>query len=59
MIRPPGVHALRRLRELPIETVHAGHDDSFGKERLDALIDSYLAGGQRLGELSEWLATIS
>ena len=30
---------LRRLRHLPVDTVHAGHDPSFGRERLHALID--------------------
>jgi glyoxylase-like metal-dependent hydrolase (beta-lactamase superfamily II) len=48
--------SLRRLKELPVEVVHAGHDASFGKARLMELIDSYLSGGQRLGNLSQWLA---
>ncbi|MDR6291056.1 glyoxylase-like metal-dependent hydrolase (beta-lactamase superfamily II) [Inquilinus ginsengisoli] len=31
------------LKSLPVTVVHAGHDDSFGKARLDAIIDAYLA----------------
>ncbi len=31
-------HSLERLLRLPVATVHAGHDPSFGKERLHALI---------------------
>jgi glyoxylase-like metal-dependent hydrolase (beta-lactamase superfamily II) len=37
------VASMIRLRDLPVVTVHAGHDPSFGKERLHALIDKYLA----------------
>ena len=35
--------SLRRLRELPVRAVHAGHDPSFGRERLLQIIDDYLA----------------
>jgi glyoxylase-like metal-dependent hydrolase (beta-lactamase superfamily II) len=48
--------SLRRLRELPVEQVHAGHENSFGRERLHELIDSYLAGGLRLGDPATWAA---
>lgn len=48
--------SLQRLRELPVERVHAGHEASFGRDRLHALIDSYLAGGQRLVDTAEWLS---
>jgi glyoxylase-like metal-dependent hydrolase (beta-lactamase superfamily II) len=34
--------SLRSLQALPIHVVHAGHDPSFGRERLDEIIDSYL-----------------
>lgn len=37
------VRSFARLRALPVTIVHAGHDDSFGKARLDAIIDTYLA----------------
>ncbi|MCW3784730.1 MBL fold metallo-hydrolase [Defluviimonas salinarum] len=33
---------LRRLRDLPVNTVHAGHDPSFGRERLHQIIDEQL-----------------
>lgn len=49
-------HSLRRLKELPVEQVHAGHEASFGRDRLHALIDSYLAGGQRLADPVGWIA---
>jgi glyoxylase-like metal-dependent hydrolase (beta-lactamase superfamily II) len=47
--------SLERLRELPVDIVHAGHESSFGRERLRGLIDSYLAGGQRMTSVSGWL----
>ena len=37
------VRSFALLRSLPLTVVHAGHDDSFGKARLDAIIDAYLA----------------
>lgn len=49
-------HSLRRLKELPVEQVHAGHEASFGRERLHELIDCYLAGGQRLADPSAWIS---
>jgi glyoxylase-like metal-dependent hydrolase (beta-lactamase superfamily II) len=33
---------MRRLRELPVRVVHAGHDPSFGRERLVELCDDYI-----------------
>ena len=51
--------SLRRLKELPIECVHAGHEGSFGRDRLVALIDCFLAGGQRLGDPSTWVAAVT
>ena len=33
---------MKRLRELPVSTVHGGHEPSFGRERLRELIDAYL-----------------
>ena len=35
--------SMKRLRDLPVRTVHGGHEPSFGRERLHALIDGYLA----------------
>jgi glyoxylase-like metal-dependent hydrolase (beta-lactamase superfamily II) len=36
------VATMRRLRELPVTVVHAGHEPSFGRRRLVALCDAYL-----------------
>lgn len=49
-------HSLRRLKELPVAQVHAGHENSFGRDRLHELIDSFLAGGQRLADPSAWIS---
>jgi glyoxylase-like metal-dependent hydrolase (beta-lactamase superfamily II) len=35
---------IERLRDLPVSVVHGGHERSFGRERLVALCDAYLAG---------------
>ena len=40
---PAYIKTMRRLRELPVRVVHAGHDPSFGRERLVQLVDAYLA----------------
>jgi glyoxylase-like metal-dependent hydrolase (beta-lactamase superfamily II) len=37
------VNTMDRLRRLPVEVVHAGHDPSFGRERLVELTTAYLA----------------
>jgi hypothetical protein len=34
---------MQRLRDVPVSVVHGGHDESFGRTRLDELIDDYLA----------------
>ena len=34
--------SLRRLKQLPVRVVHAGHDPSFDRERLIQIVDSYL-----------------
>ena len=34
---------MRRLRDLPVSTVHAGHEASFGRARLVEIADDYLA----------------
>lgn len=33
---------MRRLREMPVEVVHAGHDPDFGRARLRELVGAYL-----------------
>jgi glyoxylase-like metal-dependent hydrolase (beta-lactamase superfamily II) len=37
------VATMRRLRELPVRVVHAGHEPSFDRDRLIELCDAYLA----------------
>lgn len=41
--------SMERLRTLPVAVVHGGHYDSFGRERMNVIIDEFLAGGRRLG----------
>ena len=36
------IASMKRLRDLPVRTVHAGHDPSFGRDRLLELVDDYL-----------------
>jgi hypothetical protein len=33
---------MERLRDLSVEIVHGGHDESFGRARLLELIDEYV-----------------
>lgn len=40
---PIYVATMRRVRDLPVTVVHAGHDPSFGRDRLRELCDAYLA----------------
>lgn len=47
--------SLHRLKELPVDQVHAGHERSFGRERLHQLVDSYLSGGQRLADPAKFM----
>jgi hypothetical protein len=37
------VRTMKRLLELPVRVVHAGHDPSFDGERLRELASAYLA----------------
>ena len=36
--------SLARLLEIPAETYHCGHEESFGRDRLVAIVDDYLSG---------------
>ena len=36
------IQTMKRLRELPVQVVHGGHEASFGRERLHELVDAYL-----------------
>ena len=37
---PSYVETMRRLRELPVNVVHGGHDESFGRERFVEIADA-------------------
>jgi glyoxylase-like metal-dependent hydrolase (beta-lactamase superfamily II) len=39
---PDYINTMKRLRELPVEAVHGGHEASFGRKRMIELIDAYL-----------------
>jgi glyoxylase-like metal-dependent hydrolase (beta-lactamase superfamily II) len=39
---PTYIRTMKRLRDLPVQIVHAGHDPSFGRARLIQLVDAYL-----------------
>lgn len=49
--------SLHRLLDLPVDVVHAGHEASFGRDRLRELVEAYLAGGNRMGDVAGWLAS--
>lgn len=36
------VATMKRLRELPVDVVHGGHEPSFGRERMLEIVDAYL-----------------
>lgn len=36
--------SLARLLEIPADTYHCGHDESFGRDRLGDIVDDYLSG---------------
>ncbi len=40
---PDYVATMKRLRDLPVDVVHGGHEPSFGRARLIELCDAYLA----------------
>lgn len=47
--------SLGRLRDLDMQTVHAGHYGSFDKQKMIKLIDDYLSGNTVIGDPLEWL----
>ena len=49
---------MRRLRDLPVRIVHGGHRASFGRERMRAIADEYLAS-RAAGPAAPPAATIS
>ena len=44
---PTYIRTMKRLRDLPVTVVHAGHEPSFGRERLIELAGAYLAERDR------------
>ncbi|WP_172299216.1 MBL fold metallo-hydrolase [Pseudoruegeria sp. HB172150] len=40
---PAYADTLRRLREMPVQVVHGGHDDAFGRKRMIEICDDYLS----------------
>ncbi len=40
---PDYIHTMKRLRALPVEVVHGGHEPSFDRARMIELVDQYLA----------------
>ena len=45
-----------RLLELPIKSVHAGHYQSFGQDRMVELLDQYKRGVLSVGDAEAWIA---
>lgn len=43
---PDYLRTMERLRSLPVTVVHGGHEPSFARDRMIALIDTYLASRQ-------------
>ncbi|TDK51434.1 MBL fold metallo-hydrolase [Antarcticimicrobium luteum] len=48
--------SLRRLKELPVSAIHAGHFVSFGQEKMIEIIDEYLAGGRRITDTDSFVS---
>lgn len=48
-------NSLSRLRELPVERIHAGHYGSFNSARMTEIIDQYLDGGETIGNVDSWI----
>jgi glyoxylase-like metal-dependent hydrolase (beta-lactamase superfamily II) len=44
------LRTMEQLRSLPVSVVHGGHDPSFGRERMLAIIDEYVAGRGKRAE---------
>ncbi len=43
------LETMHRLREIPANTVHGGHCESFGRSRMIDLVDEYIAGKRQAG----------
>jgi glyoxylase-like metal-dependent hydrolase (beta-lactamase superfamily II) len=42
--------SLERLKSLKVKTIHGGHDQSFGPQRMIEVIEDYLVGHMTLGD---------
>ena len=49
--------SLQRLREWPATVIHGGHDNSFDKDRMKALIDQYLSGSTTITDPDSWVSS--
>lgn len=47
--------SLQRLKDLPVSQIHRGHFGSFGKSRMQEIIDLYLAGKGRIEDPVAWV----
>ena len=47
--------SLERLKSLKVKTIHGGHDQSFGQQRMIEIIDNYLTGKMALGDPAAWV----
>jgi glyoxylase-like metal-dependent hydrolase (beta-lactamase superfamily II) len=45
---------LQRLRQLDADTFHGGHSPSFGKARLQQIVDNYMRGDGTMGNVMDW-----
>ncbi len=50
---PDYIRTMRRLREVPARVVHAGHNDSFGRDRLRAIADDYVRAHEKAGGVAD------
>lgn len=50
------LESMRRLRTLKPSVIHGGHFKSFGAERMRELIDQFLDGGGRMGDIEAWVS---
>ena len=47
--------SLNRLRDMPVNTIHGGHERSFDKQRMIEIIDSYLDGKGVISDPAAWV----
>ena len=50
--------SLQRLAEVPVQTVHGGHGNSFGQDRLRELITDYMNGNNRIEDPAAWVDSL-